>query len=96
MLRFVLITSATLESASAPSITDASSTSSKASSITLTSSSSTPGPGLSAEDAVLASGCPGASASAVHVLQHRSVLEHVGEDHEADPRALSLLGTFFS
>ena len=52
------------------------------------SASSTSGPSLGAEDAALASGGPGASApppaSAAHVLQHRRVLEHVGEDHEAD------------
>ena len=43
---------------------------------------------MGAKDGALASGGPGASApssaSAAHVLQHRSVLEHVGEDHEAD------------
>ena len=87
----MLIASAAPESASAPSITEAStasSVSSEASSIPSTSSSSSPGPGLGAEDAALASGGPGASApssaSAAHVLQHRSVLEHVGQDHEAD------------
>ena len=90
-LDFLLVAAASPESASAPSISESSATSSvssKASSITPTSASSTSGPSLGAEDAALASGGPGASApppaSAAHVLQHRRVLEHVGEDHEAD------------
>ena len=81
---FLLVAAASPESASAPSISESTATSS----VTPTSASSTSGPGLGAEDAALASGGPGASApppaSAAHVLQHRRVLEHVGEDHEAN------------
>ena len=40
-------------------------------------------PSLSPHDTTLASGCS-TTTSSVHVLEHRGVLQHVGQDHEAN------------
>ena len=85
---FTLISAATSSESSPASVSKAAPVTAASASITETASaSSTSGPSLGPEDAALASGGPGASSSpapAAHVLQHRGVLEHVGEDEEAD------------
>ena len=85
---FTLISAATSSESPSASVSKAASVAAASASISKTApASSTSGPSLGSEDAALASGCPGAAPSpapAAHVLQHRGVLEHVGEDQEAD------------
>ena len=84
----LVTTAASSEAASAPSISEPAPASSvpEAPPVSPASASPAPASSLGAEDPALASHSPAApaSSSAAHVLEHRGVLEHVGEDHEAD------------